>query len=83
MHQHRQKQQEHHKDAHVILCLIIFSDYIKQYSATIIAHIKRIIELFKIQNIMPNTLGTIWEITYGCDERYICATALYLISMFS
>ena len=32
---------------------------------------------------MSNTLSTIWENTYGCDDHYRCATALYLMSMLS
>ena len=28
-----------------------------------------------------STLGTIWENTDGCAEQYICASALYLVSV--
>ena len=27
--------------------------------------------------------GTIWDNTDGCADQYICATALYLLSMLS
>ena len=30
-----------------------------------------------------STLSTIWENTGGCAEQYICATALYLMSVLS
>ena len=32
---------------------------------------------------MPDKLSTLWENTDGCSEHYICATALYLLSMLS
>ena len=60
-----------------------FSDESKQYAATTIAHIKRIITFFKQRNIMSAKLSTIWSNTDDCSEHYICATALYLISMLS
>ena len=60
-----------------------FSDESKQYAATTIAHIKRIITFFKQRNIMSAKLSTIWSNTDDCSENYRCATALYLISMLS
>ena len=59
------------------------SDDTKQDSVKTTAHRKVIIELLKQQNIMSNALSTIWENTDGCDEHYICATALYLLSILS
>ena len=59
------------------------SDDRKQDSSTTNAHIKRIIEFLKQRNIVLNKLSTIWENIYGCAEHYICATALYLMSIFS
>ena len=32
---------------------------------------------------MTSTLSTIWENTDGCAEQYICASALYLMSVLS
>ena len=32
---------------------------------------------------MMSALSTIWENTNGCTEQYICATALYLMSVLS
>ena len=32
---------------------------------------------------MTSTLSTIWENTDGCSEKYICASALYLMSVLS
>ena len=55
----------------------------KQDSATNTTHSKRTIELLKQHNIMSNTLSTIWGNINGCDNNYICATSLYLISMLS
>ena len=66
-----------------MLCFIRFSGDIKQDVAIYIAHIKLIIELLNQHNIMLGILSTIWENTYGCAEHYICATALYLMSIFS
>ena len=58
------------------------SDDSMQDASTTISHRKRNIGLLKKHNTMSNTLITIWENTDGCTEKYICATALYLISMF-
>ena len=30
---------------------------------------------------MTSTLSTIWKNTDGCEEQYICASALYLLSV--
>ena len=46
----------------------------KQDAVTATAHSKRLIELLK---------SKIWESTYGCEEQYRCAWALYLVSVFS
>ena len=84
MHQQRAEQKQHHKHAHVIFCFIhIFFDDRKQDSATNIAHNKQILTLLKQCNIMFAMLSKIWGNTDGCDEHYICATELYLMSMLS
>ena len=62
---------------------LFLSDDIKQDAVTITSHIKCIIEFLKQHRLMPNMLSTIWENIDGCDEHYICATALYLMSMLS
>ena len=59
------------------------SDDIKQDSATIDAHIKHTIELLKEPKLVWVNSSKILENTAGCAEKYICATALYLLSMFS
>ena len=54
----------------------------KQDAATTTAHNKKTIELLKEQKVLTSTLITIWENTDGCAEQYICASALYLMSVF-
>ena len=55
----------------------------KQDAAITTAHIKCLIEPLKEQKIMTSTLSTIWKNTDGCAEQYICASALYLMSVLS
>ena len=57
------------------------SDDIKQDTATTTAHIKHYISFLKEKKIMTTSLITIWENTDCCDEQYVCASALYLISV--
>ena len=52
----------------------------KQDSATTTAHSKLLIEMLK--KVMTSTISTIWENADGCAEQYICASALYLMSVF-
>ena len=59
------------------------SDYSKQDSDTTTSHTKRLIELLKEQKLLTSTLSTIWENTDGCADQYICASALYLMSVLS
>ena len=58
------------------------SDDSKQDAATTTVHSKFLIELFK-KKVLTSTLSTIWENTDGCAEQYICASALYLMSVLS
>ena len=58
-------------------------DNSKQYSATTIEHIKRLISLLKNEKVLKTSLSTIWENTDGCAEQYRCASALYLMSVIS
>ena len=65
-------------------CFITFlSDDSKQNSDITTAHIKRLIKLLKEQKVLTSTLSTIWENTDGCADQYICASALYLMSVLS
>ena len=68
----------HHAVFHTFL-----SDDRKQYSDTTIDNSKHIIELLKQRNIMFNKLITVLVKKGGCAEHYICATALYLMSILS
>ena len=56
-------------------------DYIKQDTATTTAHSNFLIEILKEQKVLTSTLSTIWENTDGCEDQYICASAIYLISV--
>ena len=47
--------------------------------ATTTSHSKRLISFLKDKHVLTTSLSTIWENTDGCDEQYICASALYLI----
>ena len=60
-----------------------FSDDIKQDAATTTAHSNHLIKMLKEQKVLMSTLSTIWEKTDGCEEQYICASALYLLSVLS
>ena len=64
-------------------CFVFLSDYSKQDDATTTAHSKRLVVLLKEQKLLTSALSTIWENTDGCAEQYRCASALYLMSVFS
>ena len=55
------------------------SDYSKQDDANNTAHRKRLIEMLKEKKGLTSKLITIWENTDGCAEKYILASALYLM----
>ena len=46
-----------------------------------ISHRKQLIQLLKERRVLTSSLSTIWENTYGCAEQYICASALYFMSV--
>ena len=68
-------------------CYAVFhsflSDDSKQDAAITTAHSKRLISLLDRKKVFTTSLSTIWENTDGCAEQYICASALYLISVMS
>ena len=55
----------------------------KQDAATTTAHSKSFIKLLKYEKLLTSTLSTIWKNTDGCAEQYICASALYIMSVLS
>ena len=57
------------------------SDDIKQDSDTTTSYSKRLISLLKDKKVMTTYFSTIWKNTDGCAEQYICASALYLMSV--
>ena len=57
------------------------SDDSKQNSAATTSHSKHLIELIKGKNVLTASLSKIWENTDGCDEQYICDSALYRMSV--
>ena len=59
------------------------SDDRKKDAATTTAHSKRLISLLKEKKVLTTSLSTIWENNDGCAEQYICASALYLMSVMS
>ena len=59
------------------------SDDSKQDAATTTAHSKILISLLKNKKVLTTSLSTIWENNDGCAEKYICASALYLMSVIS
>ena len=59
------------------------SDDSKQDAVTTNADRTFLIELLKEQKVPTSTLSTIWGNIYGCAEQYICAFALYLMSVLS
>ena len=63
--------------------LFFFFNDSKQDSATTTTHSKLFIELLKKHKVLTSTLSKIWENTDGFSEQYICASALYLMSVFS
>ena len=59
------------------------SDNSKQDAATITACRKRFISFLKEEKIINNIIEYNMGKNYGCAEKYICASALYLISFMS
>ena len=59
------------------------SDDSKHDAATTTAHRKRLISLIKNKKVLTTSLSTIWLNTDDYDEQYICASALYLMSVMS
>ena len=59
------------------------SDGSKQDAATTTAHSKQLISLLKNKQVLTTPFSTIWENTDGCAEQYICASALYLMSVIA
>ena len=55
----------------------------KQDANTITAHIIKLISFLKNKQVLTTSLSTIWENTDGCAEQYICASAMYLMSVIS
>ena len=52
-----------------------------QDGATTTSHIKRLIGLLKERRVLASELSTIWENNDGCEEQYICAFAINLMSV--
>ena len=59
------------------------SDDSKKDAVTTTAHTKRLISLIKNKSVLTTSLSIIWENTDGCAEQYICAYAVYLMSVMS
>ena len=59
------------------------SDDRKQDAAISTAHRKRFISFIKNRKVLTTSLSTIWENTDSCTEQYICAYALYFMSVMS
>ena len=59
------------------------SDNSKQDSSLATAHSKSLISLLKDKTLFTTSLITVWGNTGGCDEEYICASALYLMLVMS
>ena len=55
----------------------------KHDAATTAAHIKHLISFLNNKQVLTTQLSTILENTDGCAEQYICASALYLMSVMS
>ena len=62
---------------------LFLSDDSKKDAATNNANRKRLISLLKNQQLLTTSLSTILENADGCAEQYICASALYLMSLIS
>ena len=54
-----------------------------QDAANTTTHIKRLISVLKDKKVLTKSLSKIWGNTYGCSKKYICAFALYLMSVMS
>ena len=55
----------------------------KQDAATTTSHSKRWISFLKNKQVLTKPLSKIWENTDSYAEQYICASALYLMSVMS
>ena len=60
---------------------LLLYDHSKHDAVTTAAHSKQIIDILKSSNVLDVSHSNIWENTDGCDEHYICDTALYLLSI--
>ena len=65
---------------HAVYNYFLYDDS-KQYSSTTTVHSKHLISFLKEKKLMTTSLSKIWENTDGCAEQYICASALYLMSV--
>ena len=70
-------------DAHGMLCFTCFCLIIDNKMHPQQLHSKQIIDLLRKQKCVGAGIVTIWYNIYGCAEHYICATALYLLSILS
>ena len=61
--------------------LLFFSGDSKQDAATTTAYSKRLIGLLKEIKVLASSLITIWGITDGCVDQYICSSVIYLMSV--
>ena len=68
--------------SHVVFNYFLSGDS-KQDSDTTTSHSKRLISLLKGVKILTTSLSKIWENTDDCDKQYICASAIYLMSLIS
>ena len=60
-----------------------YSEDIKQYAKTTLAHSKLIIKMLQNRKICFEDIITIYENTDGCIEQYIFNISLYLLSMLA
>ena len=70
------------RQRHAVFHSFLYDDR-KQDAVTTTAHIDRLISLIKEKTLLTTSLSTIWESTDGCAKQYICASALYLMSVMS
>ena len=67
---------------HAVFHSFLYDDS-KQDADTTTPHNKRLIDLLKERKELTSSLSTIKENTDDCGVQYICASALYILSLIS
>ena len=59
------------------------SDDNEKYACDSHAHMVYLLKIFLESGIFVSGMSTVWEDTDGCAKKYICALAIYLMTVLS